>query len=114
MSYCLAGSRGGTYIRLVCSLSPLPPQLHGGAARSLARELISKTCFVVRVDLGIVSATRHSNVRQTPIDEFFARTFSVHVHQHAVGGLSLAAVAGDRVAVVNVPILSDVECDGPA
>ena len=33
----------------------------------------------------------------------------VHVHQHAVGGGTLAAVAGDGVAVIDMRVLSDVE-----
>jgi hypothetical protein len=37
--------------------------------------------------------------------------FGVHVHQHAVGGGSLAAVAGDGIAVVDMRMVSDVELD---
>ena len=35
--------------------------------------------------------------------------FGVHVHQHPVGGGSLAAVAGDGIAVFDVRVLPGVE-----
>ncbi len=36
------------------------------------------------------------------------------MNKYAVGGLSLAAVAGDGVAVIDMRILFGVECDGAA
>jgi len=39
--------------------------------------------------------------------------FSVHVHQHAVGGGSLAAVAGDGISVIDMRVFPDVELHIP-
>lgn len=47
-----------------------------------------------------MAATRHCYVGQAAVNEFFSTVFGVHVDEHAVGGLSLTAVAGDGVAVV--------------
>lgn len=66
---------------------------------------------VVCVDLHIIAATRHRHVCQPAIDEFLSGLLGVHMNEHAVGGLSLAAVTVDRVAVVDVPILYDVARD---
>ena len=35
--------------------------------------------------------------------------FGVHVHRHAVGGGSMAAMVGEGIAVVNMGVLPDVE-----
>lgn len=64
--------------------------------------------------MGVIAPARHGHVCQPAIDEFLSRLLCVHMDEDAVGGLALAAVTGDCVAVVDVWILSDVECDGPA
>ena len=43
------------------------------------------------------------------LSELVVGLFGVHVHQHAVGGGSLAAVAGDGIAVIDMRVLPDVE-----
>src|SRR6266478_3046763 len=65
--------------------------------------------FVVGVDLRIIASTRYRHIRQPAIDEFFSRLFGVDMDEHAVGGLSLAAVARYRVAVVEMRMLFHVE-----
>jgi hypothetical protein len=35
----------------------------------------------------------------------------VHMHEHAVSGLPLAAVARHRIAIVAMWVVPDVECD---
>ena len=87
---------------------------HRGSVRHVARELLGKMGFVVGVDLRIVAAPRHRHIRQAAIHELFSCLLRVHVHEHAVGGLSLAAVARHCIAVVEMRILFDVERDAPA
>jgi hypothetical protein len=82
--------------------------------RHVAPELLGKLTFVVCVNLGIVAPPRHGHIRQPAIHQFFASLLCVYVNEYAVGGLSLAAVARHSIAVVEMPILFDVECDGPA
>ncbi len=82
--------------------------------RDVSRELSGKLAFVVCVDVGIVASARHRHIRQTPIHQFFARLLGVNVNKHAVGGLSLAAVACHGIAVIEMRIVLDVERDGPS
>ncbi len=70
-------------------------------------------CFVVGVELRVVAPPRHGHIRQPAVDELFSCLFGVHLNKYAVGGLSLAAMAGDGVAVVEMRVLFDVEYDGP-
>ena len=39
------------------------------------------------------------------------RVLGVHVNQNAVGGCALAAVAGDRIAVIEMRMVSEVQID---
>jgi hypothetical protein len=89
-------------------------RLDCGSVRHVARELLGKLAFVVCVDLGIVTSARYRHIRQPAIHELFSCLLRVHVNKHAVGGLTLAAVARYCIAVVEMRILFDVECDGPA
>ena len=79
--------------------------------RYVSRELPGKLAFVVCVDLGIAASARHRHICQTPIHQFFSCLLSVHMDEYPVGGLSLAAVARHCIAVVEMRILFDVECD---
>ena len=89
-------------------------RLDRGSAGYVARELLGKTAFVVCIDLRVKSSPRHGHIRQPAIDELFSCLVRVHVNKHAVGGLTLAAVTRHCVAVVEMGIFFDVECDGPA
>jgi hypothetical protein len=82
--------------------------------RNIAAKTFGKSGFVVGVDLRVVAATRHRNVRQATIDEFLSPLFGVHMDEHAVRRLTLTAVACHRVAVVEMRILSNVERYGTA
>jgi hypothetical protein len=55
--------------------------------------LLGQLAFVVRVELRIVAATGHCDIRQTTIHEFFSGLLGVDMDEHAVGGLALTAVA---------------------
>jgi hypothetical protein len=70
--------------------------------------------LVVRVDPRVVPAPRHRHIRQAPIDEVFAGTLRVHVHEHAAGRLPLAAVACHGIALVEMGMTVDLERDGSA
>src|SRR5487761_573256 len=70
--------------------------------------------LVIRVDLRIVAPTRYCYVNEALVYEFFSGLLCIHVDEHAVGSLPLAAVARDRIAVVEVRILFDVECNSAA
>lgn len=79
--------------------------------RNVARKYLCKVGSVVGVDLRFVPSTRHCHIRKPAIHKFLARLLRVHVYEHAVRGLSLAAVACHGIAVVKVRTLFYVECD---
>ena len=86
-------------------------RFHSRPMRNVALKSLCKVGSVVRVDLRVVPTPRYCDVCQAAVDEFFSRLLRVYVNEHAVGGLSLAAMAGDGVTVIEMRILSDVECD---
>src|SRR5437870_2703723 len=57
-------------------------------------------------------ATGH--VRQPLVDELLSRTVGLHMHQDAIGRLSLTAVARHRVAVVEMALIAAIQGDRPA
>src|SRR6266480_4614536 len=91
-----------------------PTRFHRGSVRNVALKSLCKVGSVVGVDLRVVASTRHRHIRKPAIHKFLPRLLGVHVHEHAVRGLSLAAVARHRVAVVKMRILFYVECDPAA
>jgi len=78
----------------------------------VAAQPSSKLSSIVGVDLRVVPSTGYSHIGQATIHELFACLLGVHMNQDAVGGLSLAAVACDRIPVIEMRILLDVERDG--
>jgi hypothetical protein len=59
-------------------------------------------------------AARERDVRQAPIHERCSGALQVDVQEDAVGCLSVAAVARDRIAVVQVRMSANVEGHRPA
>ena len=68
--------------------------------------------FVVCVKLRIVAATGHCNVCQATIDELLSPLLGVHMDEHAIRSLSLTTVTRQGVAIIEMRILTNVECDG--
>ena len=76
--------------------------------RILATEVAREFASVIRVDLRVVLTARDRHIRETVVNQQFALV-CVHVNQNSVRGLSLAAVAGDGVSVVEMRMLADIE-----
>ena len=58
--------------------------------------------LVVRVDLRVELPTGNRHVRQSPVDQVLSSPRGVDVDQHPIGGLTLAAVTGDGVGVIEM------------
>src|SRR5947207_12610139 len=69
--------------------------------RVIASERGRKTRRVVREHLRVVTAPRERHVAESAVDELFTER-GVDVDEHAIGGLPLAAVAGDGISVIQV------------
>src|SRR5262245_42985051 len=77
--------------------------------RHVSAESTRELGLVVGIDPGIVLPTRHRDVRQPLVDQLFARALGVDMNQNASSSLPLAAVAGDRVPVVQMAALAWLE-----
>jgi hypothetical protein len=69
---------------------------------------MGKLASVIRVYPGIVLRARYRYVRKTVVNQQFAFV-CVHVNQNSVRSLSLAAVAGDGVSMIEMRMLTDIE-----
>ena len=78
--------------------------------RTFATETTGKLAPVICVDVGVVLSPRNGYVREAVVDQQLA-FLGVHVDQHSIRGLPLAAVAGHCVTIVKVRVLADVESD---
>ena len=61
--------------------------------RDIADDGTRELRSVVRVNLRVIPAAGHSDVRQALVDEAIAAPLGVDVDEDAIGGLALAAVA---------------------
>jgi hypothetical protein len=76
--------------------------------RTFATEAVGKLAAIIRVNLGVVLGSGNRHIGEAVVNQEFA-LICVHVDQHPLRGLSLAAVAGHCVSMVEVRVLSDVE-----
>src|ERR1019366_8201577 len=66
---------------------------------------------VIGENLRIILPSRNCNVGHAVVEQVFRAEFGIDVHEHTLGGLSLAGVARHGVAVVNVRMLLRVDGD---
>jgi hypothetical protein len=85
--------------------------LDRGRVRDVAAQLVSQRLRVVRVHLHVKLSPRHRHIGHVAVDEFAGSLYRVHVDQHPVGGLALAAVARHRITVIEMRMLPRVELD---
>src|ERR1700683_1694673 len=81
-----------------------------GTLQTFATETTGKLASVICIDVGIVLSPRDGYVREAVVDQQLA-FLGVHVDQHSIRGLPLAAVTGHRVTIVKVRVLPYVESD---
>lgn len=78
----------------------------------LSGNIVSEGCVerfaVVCEELPVVACTRHRNVGHATVERTLSTQFGVHVNQNTVGGLSLAGVAGDGMAMIEMRIFTRV------
>jgi hypothetical protein len=94
-------SRGNWYTPLLFDLSC-------GTLGTVATEAARKPACIIGVNVRVVLTARYRHIRKPVVDQQFAFV-CIHLNQHSVRGLSLAAVAGDGVPVVEMWMLADIE-----
>jgi hypothetical protein len=85
--------------------------LQRGGVRHFAAEFVTKAGGIVGIDLGIVAATGDGDICESRIDEPLVGVLRVHMNQDAVGGGALTTVASDRVAVIEMGKLLELQID---
>src|SRR4029077_20923614 len=98
--------RGSRFYLGTCWLSIL--RLGCCALGVVTTEALGKLASVIRVYPSVVLRARNRHVREAVIYQEFALV-RVHVNQNPVRGLSLAAVAGNGISVVEMRMLADIE-----
>ena len=110
--HSLRMARCGRFDLLGCWLLRVS-RLHRGSVRHVARESLSKTALVVRIDLRIIASARHCYISPNGDSRVFLLPARRHMHGTRMAFVP-AAMAGHCIAVVEMRIFFDVECDRPA
>jgi hypothetical protein len=102
--------RGGLLRDGLCRLR----LLDRGRVGHIAAEFMTQRCRVIRENLRVVCAARNGHVGHAAVEQVFCTQLGVHMDQYAVGGLALAGVTGDSVAVIEMHAAVWIEFDGAA
>jgi hypothetical protein len=70
-------------------------------------ELLTAICEELRV----VCPARNGNVSDAVVEQVFGPQLGIYVDQHTVGGLSLAGMTCDRVAMIEAPMRRRIKLD---
>jgi hypothetical protein len=84
------------------------PGFQCGFLGHIAAQPFAQFPGVVSVYLRIVAPARNGDIRQPRIDKFIAGLFGVYVYEDAVGGGSLAAVAGEIMFIIGVQVFPKI------
>src|SRR5260221_14461220 len=77
--------------------------------RHIPAERLPETGPVVGVDLRVVSPPGDRDIREPAVNELLAERGGIHVQEHAICGLPLAAVTGHGIAVVEMSVCFEGE-----
>ena len=88
-------------------------KIEGGGFGHIGAEALGKDGGIVGVNVGVLGRTRNGDVGKAGVEEFGER-IGVHIDEDAVFGQTLGTVAGNGIAVIEVPHPSGVEIDGAA
>lgn len=83
-----------------------------GCFADLGAELLAKTIHVVGEDRRFAAGARDGHVSESGAEQV-GMDAGIGVNENALGGESLGAMTGDRVAVVEMPMLANIEFDLP-
>src|SRR5580704_9094408 len=86
-------------------------KIDGGGFAHIGAEALGKGDGIIGVNVGVLGRTRNGDVGKAGVEEFGER-IGVHIDEDAVFGQTLGTVAGDGIAVIEVPHPSGVKIDG--
>lgn len=99
------------------SPSWVPLQAHAAAAsgrayvRDIMAERSAQLLAAIREELRVVGTTRNRDIRHAVVKQVFCSKLSVHVDEYPVGGLPLARMTCDRVAMIEVRMRRRIKLD---
>ena len=85
-------------------------KIEGGGFGHIGAEVLGKGGGIIGVDVGVLGRAGDGDVRKAGVEEFGER-IGVHIDEDAVFGQTLGTVAGNGIAVIEVPHPSGVEID---
>jgi hypothetical protein len=85
-------------------------KIEGGGFGHIGAEALGKGGGIIGVNVGVLGRTRNGDVGKAGVEEFGER-IGVHIDEDAVFGQTLGTVAGNGIAVIEVPHPSGVEID---
>ena len=85
-------------------------KIEGGGFAYIGTEALGKGGGIIGVNMGVLGRAGDGDVRKAGVEQFGER-IGVHIDEDAVFGQALGTVAGDGIAVIEVPHPSGVEID---
>ena len=85
-------------------------KIEGGGFAHIGAEALGKRGGIIGVNVGVLGRARNGDVGKAGVEEFGER-IGVHIDEDAVFGQTLGTVAGDGIAVIEVPHPSGVKID---
>ena len=86
-------------------------KIEGGGFGHIGAEALGKRRGIIGVNVGVLGRAGDGDVGKAGVEEFGER-IGVHVDEDAVFGQTLGTVAGNGIAVIEVPHPSGVKIDG--
>ena len=85
-------------------------KIEGGGFAHIGAEVLGKRGGIIGVNVGVLGRAGDGDVGKAGVEEFGER-IGVHIDEDAVFGQTLGTVAGDGIAVIEVPHPSGVKTD---
>ena len=85
-------------------------KIEGGGFAHIGAEALGKRGGIIGVNVGVLGRAGDGDVGKAGVEEFGER-LGVHIDEDAVFGQTLGTVAGDGIAVIEVPHPSGVKID---
>ena len=85
-------------------------KIEGGGFAHIGAEALGKRRGIIGVNVGVLGRAGNGDVGKAGVEEFGER-IGVHIDEDAVFGQTLGTVAGDGIAVIEVPHPSGVKID---
>ena len=98
------GSKADSFAPVLSRLSNRLRNFHSGGFADFMAEILAQRGRMIGIDARIDAGAGYRNIGEAGVDEV-GMYRGIDMDQHAVGGESLGAVAGDRIAMIEVAVI---------